>query len=107
MSDPITVSFVLPDGAIIAAQTDAETLMEAAVANDVPGIAADCGGACSCATCRVDVEESWISATGSAHEIEEELLELSDSPPTELSRLSCQIKLHSGLDGLIVTLPEE
>lgn len=107
MSDLITVTFVLPSGEVIAAQTDADTLMEAAVANGVPGIAADCGGACSCATCRVDVEDSWIETTGPAHEIEEELLELSDTPPTSFSRLSCQIKLNGELDGLVVTLPEE
>ncbi len=107
MSDTIAVSFLFGDSGDkrIVALTDAETLMEAAVANGVPGILADCGGACSCGTCRVDVLEGWIERTGVAHDIETDLLELTDNP-TENSRLSCQIKLHAGLDGLVVAVPQ-
>lgn len=105
MSGTITVSFLIggSDRRIVAL-TNAETLMEAAVANSVPGILADCGGACSCGTCRVDVLEGWIERTGDASEIESELLEYADNP-AENSRLSCQIKLHAGLDGLVVAVP--
>jgi 2Fe-2S ferredoxin len=107
MSDTITVSFLVGDSRDkrIVALTDAETLMEAAVANGIPGILADCGGACSCGTCRVDVLEGWIEHTGFAHDIETDLLELTDNP-TENSRLSCQINLHAGLDGLVVAVPQ-
>jgi 2Fe-2S ferredoxin len=105
MSDTITVSFLVAAGERIVAQTNAETLMEAAVANGVPGILADCGGACSCGTCRVDVLDGWIAHTGGAHEIETDLLELTDNP-LENSRLSCQIRLHAGLDGLVVAVPQ-
>lgn len=107
MSDTITVSFLIGDSGdrCIVAVTDAETLMEAAVAHGVPGILADCGGACSCGTCRVDVLDDWIAQTGGAHEIESDLLELTDNP-RENSRLSCQIRLHAGLDGLVVAVPQ-
>ena len=78
--------------------------MEAAVAHDVHGILADCGGAMACATCHVYVEASWASEVGVASPAERELLELAIAPD-ERSRLSCQIKVGANLDGLIVRLP--
>jgi 2Fe-2S ferredoxin len=105
MAHSITVSFVVGDGETIRVRTDAETLMEAAQAHGVPGILADCGGACSCGTCRVDVLEGWLSHTGPAHDIEADLLELTDNPGAN-SRLSCQIRLDAGLDGLVVAVPQ-
>ncbi len=79
--------------------------MEAAIRNQIPGIDAECGGACACATCHVYVDDAWIGKTGTAKPMEEDMLDFaSDVRPT--SRLSCQIKLHDELDGLIVTMPE-
>ncbi len=82
------------------------TLMEAAVKNMVPGIDADCGGACACATCHVYVEPDWIEKTGDREETEEDMLDFAFDVQ-ENSRLSCQIKISDELDGLVVKLPEK
>jgi 2Fe-2S ferredoxin len=80
------------------------SLMEGAVNNDVAGILADCGGACSCATCHVLVDPDWVDALPPREAMEEDMLEFAIEPgPT--SRLSCQITITDALDGLIVTLP--
>lgn len=82
------------------------TVMEVARKADVPGIEAECGGACSCATCHVYVDEAWQAKTGEAQEMEEDMLDFAfDVRPN--SRLSCQIKVTEELDGLIVRLPEK
>lgn len=80
------------------------SLMEAATSNLVPGILADCGGACACATCHVFVADPWVDAVGPASELESGLLEIvEDRRPS--SRLSCQIRIEEGFDGLVVHLP--
>jgi 2Fe-2S ferredoxin len=82
------------------------TVMEAAVKNGVPGIEAECGGACACATCHVYVHEDWTERTGKPSEMEEDMLDFAfDVRPA--SRLSCQIKVKPELDGLVVTVPEK
>ncbi|MBC7283041.1 2Fe-2S iron-sulfur cluster-binding protein [Hoeflea sp.] len=81
------------------------TVMENAIRNSVPGIEAECGGACACATCHVYVDEAWSEKVGSPEPMEEDMLDFAyDVRPT--SRLSCQIKVRSELDGLIVHVPE-
>ena len=81
------------------------TVMEGAVKNNVPGIDADCGGACACATCHVYVDEAWIDKVGTASAMEESMLDFAEEVrPT--SRLSCQIKVTDELDGLKVATPE-
>jgi 2Fe-2S ferredoxin len=81
------------------------TVMETAIKHNVPGIEAECGGACSCSTCHVYVDEAWKEATGEPAPMEEDMLDFAfDVRPT--SRLSCQIKLTQALDGLKVTTPE-
>ena len=81
------------------------SVMEGAVRNNVPGIDADCGGACACATCHVYVDEAWAEAAGKASAMEESMLDFAEAvEPT--SRLSCQIRVSDALDGLIVRLPE-
>lgn len=81
------------------------SVMETAIRNDVPGIDADCGGACSCATCHVYVDEAWLEAVGAPQPMEEDMLDFAfDVRPN--SRLSCQIKVTPELDGLVVTTPE-
>jgi 2Fe-2S ferredoxin len=82
------------------------TVMEAAVKNLVPGIEAECGGACSCATCHVYVDEAWRKATGQPEEMEEDMLDFAFDVRAS-SRLSCQIKITEELDGLVVHLPEK
>ncbi len=81
------------------------TVMENAVRNDIPGIDAECGGACACATCHVYVEPEWMEAVGPAEPMEEDMLDFAyDVRPN--SRLSCQIKVTPELDGLVVHTPE-
>ena len=80
------------------------TVMEGAVGRNLPGILAECGGGCACATCHVHVDESWRHVFGAASEEEQELLELSDHY-SEASRLSCQLVLDGTCDGLRVTIP--
>ncbi len=82
------------------------TVMEAAVKNTVPGIEAECGGACACATCHVYVREDWREATGQPEEMEEDMLDFAFDV-RESSRLSCQIKVTDELDGLVVNVPEK
>ncbi len=81
------------------------SLMRAAVDHDVPGIDADCGGACACATCHVFVPPEWAAATGSPGTMEAEMLSFSAAVRPE-SRLACQITVTDALDGLVVTMPD-
>jgi 2Fe-2S ferredoxin len=81
------------------------TVMETAIRNRVPGIVAECGGACSCATCHVHVDEAWREKVGPPSPMEEDMLDFAfDVRPN--SRLSCQIKVTDELDGLVVNTPE-
>lgn len=81
------------------------TVMENAVRNSIPGIDAECGGACACATCHVYVDDAWTEVVGGPEPMEEDMLDFAfDVRPT--SRLSCQIKMTDELDGLVVHLPE-
>ncbi|WP_028714634.1 2Fe-2S iron-sulfur cluster-binding protein [Paracoccus sp. J55] len=82
-----------------------DTAMQVAVDNLVPGIAAECGGACSCATCHVVVDSDWIELVGYAEDMEKDLLESLDGAG-ENSRLCCQIELTRVLDGLILQVPQ-
>ena len=82
------------------------TVMEAAIRNAVPGIEAECGGACACATCHVYVDEAWCEAAGSPAQMEEDMLDFAFDIRSE-SRLSCQIKVTDALDGLVVRIPEK
>jgi ferredoxin, 2Fe-2S len=82
------------------------TVMENAIKNGVPGIVAECGGACSCATCHVHVDEAWKEKVGPPSPMEEDMLDFAfDVRPT--SRLSCQIKVTDELDGLVVHTPAQ
>jgi 2Fe-2S ferredoxin len=81
------------------------SVMEGAVKNSVPGIDADCGGACACATCHVFVDDAWVAKTGEAGDMEKSMLDFATGvKPT--SRLSCQIKVTADMDGLIIHMPE-
>lgn len=82
-----------------------ESLMLAAVNNGVPGIDADCGGGCACATCHVFVESDWIEKTGSPDAMESSMLQLAEGV-ADNSRLSCQINVDDSLEGLTVRMPE-
>ena len=82
------------------------TLMETAIKNSVPGIEAECGGACACATCHVYVDDAWREAVGGPQAMEEDMLDFAWEVQ-ESSRLSCQVKISDELDGLVVKIPEK
>src|SRR5688572_1211944 len=80
------------------------SLMEAAINAGVPGVDADCGGACACATCHIYVDDAWLGMLEGPSDMEESMLEcVSDPAPN--SRLSCQIRVTDALDGLRVSTP--
>ncbi len=82
-----------------------QTVMQGAVDNNVPGIDADCGGECACATCHVFVDPAWEAKTGTANEQEASMLSFA-ATKQDNSRLSCQIEVTAALDGLVVRMPE-
>lgn len=101
----VKITFIQPDGASQAVDAEAgNTVMEAAKLNNVPGIEAECGGACACATCHVYVDAAWTAKTGKPAEMEEDMLDFAFDVRPE-SRLSCQIKVTPELDGLVVRVP--
>ncbi len=81
------------------------SVMRGAVDNNIPGIDADCGGECACATCHVFVEEPWLERTGTPSEQERSMLSFA-ATKQDNSRLSCQIEMTEALDGLAVRMPE-
>jgi 2Fe-2S ferredoxin len=81
-----------------------QTVMEGAVKHAIPGIDADCGGACACATCHVYVDAAWTEKTGKAGGMEQSMLDFANDVEAN-SRLSCQIKVTAEMDGLIVKMP--
>ena len=82
-----------------------KTLMEVATAKNIQGIAADCGGQMTCATCHVFVEEPYASRLGLPNAAEWSMLTFTATPRQPNSRLSCQITLSADLNGLHVKLP--
>ena len=81
------------------------SIMEAAVQNMVPGIDADCGGACACATCHIYVDESFLGKLKDKDDMEDSMLDFAEDVQDN-SRLSCQILMSDELDGIKVTTPE-
>ncbi|HEV2570691.1 2Fe-2S iron-sulfur cluster-binding protein [Methylocella sp. CPCC 101449] len=101
------ITFIDANGTSRTVEADVgSTVMETAIRNNVPGIDAECGGACACATCHVYVDEAWVEKLPKASSIEEDMLDFAyDVRPG--SRLSCQIKVSNEIDGLTVTTPEQ
>ena len=83
------------------------TVMEGARDNNIPGIEADCGGACACSTCHVYVDEAWTEKLPPVVPMEEDMLDFAFEPKPGSSRLTCQLKVSDDLDGLIVRMPEK
>lgn len=100
------IKYIEPDGREIEVTVTAGTsVMEGAVDNDVPGIVAECGGACSCATCHVYVEPAWLELLQPADAQEDGMLDcVLDRRPN--SRLSCQVPVEEELDGITVRIPD-
>jgi 2Fe-2S ferredoxin len=104
----IKIHLVAPDGALTSTLEvkTGQSLMQAAVAHNVDGIAADCGGLLTCATCHVYVREPFAGQLPPPQADELGMLEFAASPRKPNSRLSCQVQLTEALDGLTVDLPE-
>jgi len=81
------------------------SVMEGAVQNGVPGIEAECGGGCACATCQVYLDPSWADRFPAADEMETEMLSFAPYLQPE-SRLSCQLRVSDACEGLVVRMPE-
>jgi 2Fe-2S ferredoxin len=95
------ITFITSDNQTIELEGQSGSLMQLAVQNNVPGIDGDCGGVCSCATCHVNVDPAYWEKTGTASEIEQDMLEFEDNS-SEYSRLSCQIQISDTLDGIVL-----
>lgn len=101
-----TITFVEFDGTAHDVElVDGESLMALATGSGIPGIDGDCGGEASCGTCHVIVDDEWTSRTGTRSEAENQMIEMSPECAPN-SRLSCQLKASTTLDGLKVHLPE-
>lgn len=101
----IHVTFINREGqALEVAAAEGASLMETAVRNGIAGIEAECGGACSCATCHVYVDPQWCETVGEANAMESDMLDMAYEVAPN-SRLACQIRISPALDGLTVRLP--
>jgi len=97
------VTYVTPDGSEVTLDArEGDSVMEVAVKNGVKGIVAECGGACSCATCHVYVDPEFVQVVGDVSDLEDDMLDGAEADRMENSRLSCQIKMSTELDGLKV-----
>jgi len=100
------ITYITSDDTVY--EVDAEngtTVMEAAIHSQVPGVEAECGGACACATCHVYVEEAFMPIVGEPAPMEEDMLDFGYDVRSN-SRLSCQIRVSDELDGMTVRIPE-
>lgn len=101
------ITYVEHDGtAHVVEVANGMTVMEGARDNGIPGIDADCGGACACSTCHVYVAPEWVDRLPPREPMEEDMLDFAYEPDPETSRLTCQLKVTDELDGLVVTMPE-
>jgi ferredoxin, 2Fe-2S len=111
MATSITINFIaaraIKQGATGSFSTKiGQTIMQGATSAGIDGIAADCGGSLTCATCHVIVDPAWASALPPPSADEQSMLDMTAFPRQPTSRLSCQIVATSALDGMVITLPE-
>jgi len=100
------IFFIQPDGREqVAEATSGQSVMQAAVGAMVPGIVADCGGACTCATCHGYVDDTWIDRVPPPSADELEMIDAGCLDTQPNSRLTCQIKIDDRLDGLVIRIP--
>jgi 2Fe-2S ferredoxin len=99
------ITYIEADGKRTTAEVPiGQSVMQGALDHGVSGILAECGGSCSCGTCRIYIDDAWAAKTGTTSDIEEATLEGHDDPNPN-KRLSCQLMVSEDLDGLIVRLP--
>jgi 2Fe-2S ferredoxin len=101
------VTYVRPDGgALVVEVAEGTSVMQAALANDIAEVVAECGGTLACATCHVYVDEGDLDRLTAPSTDEDEMLDYTASQRQPNSRLSCQITVGPEDDGLVVRLPE-
>lgn len=94
---------ITPDGKRTELQlAEGTSVMQAALASGLPGLNADCGGACQCATCHVYIEQPWADQLAAVEDNEDAMLDCTAEPRQPNSRLSCQVMVTSALDGMVV-----
>ena len=99
------INFITAEGESLQFEAqDGMSVMEVAVAHNVPGIDADCGGACACATCHVYIDPAWVDRLPPKTDIEIKMLEFATSVLSQ-SRLSCRLSIKPAMDGLLMTVP--
>ena len=84
---------------------EGKSVMQTALDALVPGIMADCGGSCSCATCHCYVDEAWMARLPAVESAERDMIECA-LDPQDNSRLSCQLRITPQTDGLVIRLPK-
>jgi ferredoxin, 2Fe-2S len=100
------IIYITPDGKRTELLvTEGTSVMQAALANGLPGLNADCGGACQCATCHVYVEQPWTDHLSAIDDTEDAMLDCTGEPRQASSRLSCQLIVSATMDGMVVRLP--
>lgn len=82
------------------------SVMEGARDNNIPGIEADCGGSCTCATCHAYIHPDWIQKLPVKSDVERDMLDFAHEAHPDRSRLTCQLKVQDTFDGLVLYLPE-
>lgn len=100
------ITYVVPDGSSHTVDVPSgQSVMDGSVRNNLPGIVAECGGGCSCATCHVHLPVEFRELFEEPIEEERDLLEFADDATAE-SRLSCQLIVTDACDGVRVTVPD-
>ena len=100
------ILFIQPDGSEQTVDADpGQSVMQAAIGAMVPGIVADCGGACTCATCHGYVDEAWVGRVPPPGSDETEMIDAGCFDVQATSRLTCQIRVTAEMDGLVIRLP--
>lgn len=100
-------TWILPDGTSITADVpEGQSLMQAALSNHVPLVIGECGGNLSCATCHVVVAPEWADRVGGPGPHEDPMLDITEAERQPASRLSCQIRMHADLDGIVLIVPQ-
>jgi 2Fe-2S ferredoxin len=100
------ITFITADETVYEVEAEnGMTVMESAIHNQVPGIEAECGGACACATCHGYIDEKFMPIVGEPEPMEEDMLDFGYDVRSN-SRLTCQIRVSDELDGMVVRVPE-
>lgn len=100
------VTWILADGSTVVAQVmEGGNLMDAAVRHGVPGVVGECGGGLMCATCHVCVDPAFEAVTGPPGPMEDDLLDMTEVPRGQGSRLSCQLVVSPAYEGLVLRVP--